>query len=339
MIDDDLIVIVTNQLDPHADKVIHQLVEMGQTPVRLNTEEINMHVQTNIHIDSQDFSGFVHIMEGNRQIEVAKIKSVWWRRPVPYGVPKKFSKQERTFALKETEAAYMGIWSSLQCYWISFPLHIRQADFKVEQLVRARRFGFKTPKTLVTNSPDQVRSFLSGNGEGTIYKVLTDPFLFADAIYDKSTIENSDSFRVVRTTLVSDENVELINSVRYVPCLFQEYIPKAFELRVTVVGNRVFTAKIDSQKNELTKVDFRNWSVDIPYELYELPDMIKHKCLELVKSYGLNYSAMDFIVTPNNDIIFLESNPSGQFGWIEDEVPELDISSHLASCLIAGKNL
>ena len=33
---------------------------------------------------------------------------------------------------------------------------------------------------------------------------------------------------------------------------------------------------------------------------------------------GLKYGAIDLIETPNGDFVFLEVNPSGQWGWISD---------------------
>ncbi len=62
------------------------------------------------------------------------------------------------------------------------------------------------------------------------------------------------------------------------------------------------------------------------------------QCLAFVKSYGLNYSAMDFIVTPDDQYIFLESNPNGQFAFIQMKVPELKMLEALAACLVRGAN-
>jgi hypothetical protein len=42
--------------------------------------------------------------------------------------------------------------------------------------------------------------------------------------------------------------------------------------------------------------------------------------------------------TPDGRYVFLESNPNGQFMWIEHRVPELRMTEALASCLIRGAN-
>jgi hypothetical protein len=55
-----------------------------------------------------------------------------------------------------------------------------------------------------------------------------------------------------------------------------------------------------------------------------------------VRSYGLNYGAIDLIVTPRGEHVFLENNPVGQFLFIEELVPELDMTGALAMCLVEG---
>ena len=42
-------------------------------------------------------------------------------------------------------------------------------------------------------------------------------------------------------------------------------------------------------------------------------------CQTLVRFFGLQFSALDLIVTPAGEYIFLESNPCGQWGWIEKQ--------------------
>ena len=75
-------------------------------------------------------------------------------------------------------------------------------------------------------------------------------------------------------------------------------------------------------------------SAEITYQAIELPEDIKKKCLAFVGSYGLNFSALDIIVTPENQYVFLENNPNGQFLYIEQLVPELQMLETIADTLI-----
>jgi hypothetical protein len=53
-----------------------------------------------------------------------------------------------------------------------------------------------------------------------------------------------------------------------------------------------------------------------------------------VHSYQLNYGAIDLIVTPDNEYVFLENNPAGQFLFVEQLVPALTMSDSLARRLV-----
>lgn len=68
------------------------------------------------------------------------------------------------------------------------------------------------------------------------------------------------------------------------------------------------------------------------WQPYQLPQSIEAKLLELMKKLGLNYGAIDLILTPNNEYVFLEINPVGEFFWL-DLYAGLPISSAIAELL------
>jgi glutathione synthase/RimK-type ligase-like ATP-grasp enzyme len=64
--------------------------------------------------------------------------------------------------------------------------------------------------------------------------------------------------------------------------------------------------------------DFRHYDIDnTPYLVHQLPDEIQQKCFTMLSALNLSYGAFDLILTPDDKYIFLEINPSGQYGWIE----------------------
>ena len=138
------------------------------------------------------------------------------------------------------------------------------------------------------------------------------------------------------TTRITRDHEEMLDAVAELPCFFQQYIAKRYELRVTVIGDQVFAAKIHSQDDPRTATDYRDFSADILYEAETLPPEIARRCLDFVHSYGLTYGALDLIVTPDEAYVFLENNPVGQFLFVEQLVPELDMTGALAACLVRG---
>jgi glutathione synthase/RimK-type ligase-like ATP-grasp enzyme len=86
-----------------------------------------------------------------------------------------------------------------------------------------------------------------------------------------------------------------------------------------VIGNRILSCRIDSQASEATKVDWRHYDFkNVEHLQIELPDEVRKKLHRFMNAIGLKYGAIDLIETPNGDFIFLEVNPSGQWGWIAD---------------------
>lgn len=115
--------------------------------------------------------------------------------------------------------------------------------------------------------------------------------------------------------------------------LAQEYVDKDFELRITIVGEKIFTCAICSQEIEQTKIDWRNNNLEnIKHGPYELPPDIKAKIFALMRRWHLSYGAIDMIVTPKGEYVFLEINPGGQWLWIE-EMTGMPISQALAELL------
>jgi hypothetical protein len=338
------IVIVSRKMDSHIGDVVQQLQEMGHEPIRLNTDDIPLDTTMSFCFpnDVLTWKGKIVIQTDRRIIDMENIRSIWWRRPREYfGRPPELSEQEREFAKGEIDHILQGFWSLLDCYWISYPEHIRQASWKMEQLQRAAQYGFEIPNTLLTSDPDEVRAFYDTCKGQMIFKVLSDPFLGAPKLVEKHPDQPRPEARETKTTIITKDELEQLDSVRLVPCLFQEYIPKRTELRVTVIGDDLFVAEIDSQARESTSVDWRNWNgggFEIPYRKATLPVDIAEQCMRFVRSYQLNFSAMDFILTPDGRYVFIENNPNGQFIWVEQLVPELRMTEALASCLIRGAN-
>lgn len=114
----------------------------------------------------------------------------------------------------------------------------------------------------------------------------------------------------------------------------QELVPKDYEVRLTVVADKMFATKVLSQQNERTKLDWRTAPHDINYEPIELPADIRDKVGAFMAETGLVYSCIDFIVTPEGRHVFLESNPRGQYLWIE-HYTGMPITEAIADALTA----
>lgn len=189
----------------------------------------------------------------------------------------------------------------------------------------AAEIGFTIPRTLVTNEPQEVKDFFHECQGKAINKVL-----------GKGQVEYLRDYYFIYTHKVLPQDLEMIKNVAYAPALFQEYVPKRFEIRVTIVGSSVFSCEIHSQDSPKTVDDWRHYDLNnVKHLVHTLPKSIEALCLEMIKKLDLNFATFDLILTPDNNYIFLELNPNGQWLWIE-QLTGLPISSSIAELLLAG---
>ncbi len=239
-------------------------------------------------------------------LSLQDITSIWYRRPTPFESDPALPPAAQQFAQAEARMAIGGIFRSLSCRWINHPEKMVTADYKPYQLEMARACGLETPDTLLTNSPEAARHFLAQYPKGIIYKTLSGALVFSESGEPLS----------IYTSRVSLRDLEQEDSLRPTACLFQEEIPKQLELRITVMGERVFAAEIFSQHSPRTQVDFRQAYADLRYGVHALPQTIHDRCLALTKALDLSFAAIDMVLTPDHRYVFLELNSSGQWAWI-----------------------
>ena len=108
------------------------------------------------------------------------------------------------------------------------------------------------------------------------------------------------------------------NDINFSQSLFQQYIPKKYEIRSFYLKGQFRSMAIFSQQNEKTKLDFRNYDQERPNRNvpYNLPKSLEQKLHKLMLKLDINCGSMDIIVTPDDQYYFLEVNPFGQFQWL-----------------------
>lgn len=323
------VLIISNSRDLHADLMAPLLAARGKRCFRLDLDAFPRDYQLSQRFLHGAPHGRLRHLPSGAQLDLDDVSAVWNRKPGDFAFASAdLAPQEQAYAQQESEQALFGLLYSLDCFWMSHPNALRGASWKGEQLQRALCHGFRVPASIVTNDPDEARAFLDAlPGEG-IFKSLSSPLLGADKVEHADCIVTG-----LATTLVTPAMRECLDAVSELACHFQEYIPKQYELRVTVIGEAMFAARIDSQDDPRTQVDCRDMSAEVRYSAVRLPAQVEQRCLAFVRSYGLAFSALDLIVTPEGDYVFLENNPCGQFLFIEQLVPEYRLCDAVADLL------
>lgn len=306
-----MVLVVTHKQDYTADYIINQLNDRKLPYHRFNTEDV---AEENISITYP--KDRVHQLFGQ-----APFDAVWYRRiklPELTGV----TTAENEYLLGEMESYLENILSVFPARrWLSLPQSIQRAENKCLQLREAVAMGWKIPRTLVTCNADRITEFYKTNRQ-TVIKPL-----------GRSRIAGSDGdARIIFTNLLRPEHIETITSSSLTPAIYQEFIEKEYDLRVTVVDKEAFAAVVYSQSDEQAQVDWRKRR--IPFEAYTLPETVAQKCIELTARLNLSFSAIDLVKGKDGQYYFLEINPNGQWVWIETDTG-LPISEAIINYLYA----
>ena len=319
------ILLVSTKLDPHVDMIANKLNQRNIPFVRFNTEDFPLRVSTTIGFENHKSTQELKFPYG-RSINGDEISGVWYRRPAQFKFPPEFTPVIQLFAEEESRSTIRGLWEILDCVWINHPERNREAELKIKQLKTANEVGLEIPRTLITNNPEDVEKFfIKTQDKGVIIKRLGGGIML-----------DGDQGLAIYTSIVKNDDMEEIDRVKYAPALFQEYIEKDLELRITVVGDKVFPVEIHSQGSEKAKIDWRKDTLNLKHKEHQLPPDVTRKILNFNQKLGLNFGAIDMILTPDGKYVFLEINPNGQWGWIED-LTGLPISDSIISLLQTGK--
>ena len=243
---------------------------------------------------------------GDTVLKLSEVKAGYYRRPGAPAVPETAGDAAtRDYIANEWSAVLRSLWNALEGRWLNSPFAILRAEDKPRQLSEAHALGFSVPETMIGNDFDAATEFVAANP--TVGKPLR-----------HALIDTEPNGAVLFTQRLGALDAADRAAVAIAPVIYQREIAKAHDLRVTVIGNKIFAVAIHSQQEGETQVDWRRGSrLDLPHELVSLPDELAHRCLSLTKALGLRYGAIDLIRDTAGHYWFLEINPNGQWAWIE----------------------
>jgi glutathione synthase/RimK-type ligase-like ATP-grasp enzyme len=321
-----MILAITDARNETANALVSVLNGMGVRWARFNRAEFPERAAMAFD-PSRPGDGFLVDEDGDR-IPLAEVASTWVWHPEAFRVGPGLPPAQARFLTRACRCAYGSLLAFLEerSFMVNPGSREARANDKGLQLRLARGLGLQVPDTLVTNDPGQARGFCARHPE-VIFKVLNPP-----------RMRDGDQMAWFSTRLLAPEDLDALDGIRHGPGIFQNRVPKRFDLRVTLVGDRVFPVEIHSQTDPACAVDFRRaWAhgIDLPHRVHDLPGRVRAQCLDLARALGLVYCAMDLVVTPDGEYVFLEVNPSGQYGWIE-AATGLPITRALAERLAGG---
>jgi glutathione synthase/RimK-type ligase-like ATP-grasp enzyme len=304
-----MVLCLTHSGDYYTIDIVQQHLEkLGFQSVRLNTDEFAVQGQFTYTLSGNEPKICLQINETG--INPAHVKAVWYRKGWELKVPDELDPAFRSTFIKEYNTHRQIFYNQLSHVpWMNAmePDHAVNND-KFNQLIIAQSSGLQTPKTIFTNNGTVVRNFYDACNGDIVVKL--------HGSLSKSMTGNSAFFP---TTRLTESDLARMEELVYCPMIFQEYIPKAYEMRIVYADGTFFTGQISYQKKEVT--DWRRTDQQVfQWQHYELPSDIKEKIRSFMNKLNLHFGAIDMIRHKNGDYIFLEVNPQGEWGMLQRDL-------------------
>lgn len=308
------VLLVTHRQEPFCtDRVAGALLQRGARVIRLNTDDFPLELDLRAEMGNP---------AGNRLLlngEELDVDAVWLWRLWPPRLDERLSVQHREVATRESMTALRGLLDLLSGVpWID-PIDVnRCAENKTRQLAIAQSVGLKIPPTLITADPAAARRFYDEHAGDVVTKLQN------SLGYSMKGGGGFPTQRLFHADLGS------LESLRQCPMVFQRFVPKAKELRIAWVDGTAFVGALDGAA---CGVDWRYDAKDAPWETLALPQHVRTRLSALMSRLDLRQGAIDLILTPSGDYVFLEVNPHGEWGMLEKDLG-LPIGEAIAEALL-----
>lgn len=304
------VLIVSEATDATVDYLVPHLERAGLSWSRWDPGCVPTRSCAGMALREGAWSSFAVVDEDGARFDLGEVGVVWYRRPSDAHAPASTPTQSVVeFINRETIWFLANLWECLGRPIVNDPYLNLRASLKAHQLHVAHAIGFEVPPTYMGNEPDAIRQLFRAAGGSLVVKG-----------YDPRSVRLADDAeRAIYTSLVDEGDLQDDAVLRACPSIWQAYVPKRVEIRVTVVGNAILAAEIHSQASDRSKHDWRIYDLEnTPYLPHELPEPLAERCRRLVRELRLFYGAIDLVLTPDGRYVFLEINPSGQWAWIEE---------------------
>ncbi|MEU0989274.1 ATP-grasp ribosomal peptide maturase [Streptomyces sp. NPDC005953] len=292
------VLILTCEQDVTADMVVAQLHKRGVPLVRFDPVDLPGEATLSAEYVRGEFRGYLSM--GGRVVSMDGLRSIWVRRP---GEPAAHAPEPSAWLSAESGQALYGMLECTQARWMNDPSAAAKARLKPWQLRLAHRSGFPVPATVVTTYPRVARQFADQYRHVVVKAVSGKP--------------PSDPPMALPTSLVPQDAD--FSGVAAAPTLFQRYIAKSADIRLTSVGAESFAARKVAEPGQ---VDGRYGDTEHTWRPIEVPGRVARAVARYKELAGLAYGAFDFAEDSEGTWWFLECNQGGQFGFIELETEQ-----------------
>ncbi|HEY1573687.1 MAG TPA: ATP-grasp ribosomal peptide maturase [Pseudonocardiaceae bacterium] len=319
-----MVVIFAQEADAPVDAVVRALAQRDVPVFRADTSWFPGRLEIDAWLDSSGcWTG--RMSTEHRDVEFSEIGAIWYRDPSAFRFPTMLTEVERAYAHREARLGFGGVLAALRnVLWVNNPNRAADAVFKPLQLATAAACGLTVPPTLVTNAPGAVRRFADEHADaGVVCKS-----------FGSNVVTEGGQLKVAYTHRLTAEDLADLRSVATTATQVQRWVKKTCEARVIAVGAQTFSILITAH-SEQAMADWRADFDALTYEWVDTPPAIEQGLRAYLDVMGLVYAAFDFSIGDDGQWQWLESNGSGQYGWLEARTGA-PITAALADLLAEG---
>jgi ATP-grasp ribosomal peptide maturase len=317
------VLILAQEADAPVDAVVRELTRRDIPVFRADTSWFPSRLVLDARLVDGRWQGT--LVTDHRSVELASIRSVFYRDPAAFRFPPELTEVERAYAHREARLGFGGVLASLAgVRWVNNPNRAADSMYKPVQLATAVACGLHVLPTLVTNAEQAVRRFAAELPGGVVHKS-----------FGPNSIAEGGQTKIAYTHRLTPEDLEDLRGISSTATQVQQWLNKRTEARVVCVGEKLFTIMIHAG-SAAARLDWRADFSALTYEWVDTPPEIEHGVRAYLKTLGLAYAALDFgIESDTGRHVFYESNSSGQYGWLETQTGA-PITEALADLLAEG---
>lgn len=300
-----MILILTNSQDATANYLLPILDNEGLNSLRLDTDTM----LSETFVSFKD--GIIELNVDGHSCCPNQISHLWYRRPERLKLKEAIDSPESSFAVNEWSEALEGFLAHIpRSRWVNHPAANVGASNKIEQLLTAKELGFSIPATLLTQDASTARDFAKQYRGMVIAKPLSNGYIERESGDDS----------LIYTNIVKAEDLKANDSeFESCPTLFQQFVSKECDVRITVIDDLIHAVELRASGDDgQQRCDIRrNNMIDVAYSEVELPSNVILLIRRLMNHYGLRFAAIDMAIDSDGNWIFFETNPNGQWAWMD----------------------
>lgn len=302
-----MILLIGDYADPHLQELCAKIGETERCKV-LSTERVDL-LCTQFSFFSKPDDTYSCIIEQNKNtINIDEISIAFCLSPLFRLDGNQLGQEARFWYFSWKESLY-GFYSLLALRNLFVNKSVEnclRCQNKILTFPMAKEAGLKIPDALISNSRSSINNFFVNKSQ-VVLKTL-----------HQMQLDFEGEATMLLTQKVSAQDFTNYEEQNESPLFLQNFIDKAYDLRLVVIGSEVLACKIDASKSLFGNVDYRAYDLpNTPHSYIEIPLELKDRILSLCRMLHLDYVSIDLCVDSMQEYWLLDINPFGRYLWLE----------------------